>query len=103
MLDNLSEGRVILGIGRGLGRIEFAGFRAKMGESRQRFLEYAEALLQGLETGRIEYRGALYKQPPVAIRPAPFRSFRGRTYAASISPQSLDLSCRLGLGLLIIA
>ncbi len=103
VLDNLSEGRVILGIGRGLGRIEFQGFRAEMGESRQRFLEYAEALLQGLETGTIAYDGRLYHQPPVAIRPAPFRSFRGRTYAASISPQSLDLSCRLGLGLLIIA
>ena len=37
------------------------------------------------------------------MRPAPFRSFRERTYAASISPQSLELSCRLGLGLLIIA
>src|SRR6266404_1215392 len=97
VLDNLSEGRLVLGIGRGLGRIEFQGFRAEMGESRQRFLEYAEALLNGLETG------TLYRQPRVAVRPAPFRTFRGRTYAASISPQSLELSCRLGLGLLIIA
>jgi len=103
VLDNLSEGRLILGIGRGLGRIEFQGFRAEMGESRQRFLEYAEALLDGLETGTIGYQGKLYRQPRVAVRPAPYRSFRGRTYAASISPQSLEMSCRLGLGLLIIA
>jgi len=34
MLDNLSGGRVILGIGRGLARIEFDGFRADMNESR---------------------------------------------------------------------
>ncbi|MBT5203683.1 MAG: LLM class flavin-dependent oxidoreductase, partial [Gammaproteobacteria bacterium] len=27
MLDNLSNGRMILGIGRGLGRVEFDGFR----------------------------------------------------------------------------
>src|SRR5437763_10331596 len=53
VLDNLSDGRVILGIGRGLGRIEFAGFRAPMGESRERFTEYAHALLQGLETGTV--------------------------------------------------
>src|SRR6266536_517995 len=32
VLDNLSEGRLVLGIGRGLGRIEFQGFRAEMGE-----------------------------------------------------------------------
>ena len=57
VLDTLSNGRVILGIGRGLGRIEFRGFRLAMSESRSRFTEYAQAILQGLETGFIEYDG----------------------------------------------
>ncbi len=103
VLDHLSEGRVILGIGRGLGRIEFRGFRVAMGESRGRFTEYAQALLQGLETGFIEYQGEHFKQSRIAVRPAPIRSFRDRTYAASVSPQSLEIMCRLGVGLLIIA
>jgi alkanesulfonate monooxygenase SsuD/methylene tetrahydromethanopterin reductase-like flavin-dependent oxidoreductase (luciferase family) len=103
VLDNLSDGRVILGIGRGLGRIEYHGFRLDMGQSRGRFTEHAEALLQGLETGYIDYDGAFYKQPRIAVRPAPIRSFRNRAYAASISPQSLEIMCRLGVGLLIIA
>jgi len=103
VLDNLSDGRVILGIGRGLGRIEFRGFRATMSESRPRFTEYAQAIMQGLETGYIEYAGEFYNQPRVAIRPAPIRCFRDRTYAASVSPQSLETMCRLGIGLLIIA
>src|SRR5262249_39043024 len=103
VLDNLSDGRVILGIGRGLGRIEFRGFRAAMSESRPRFTEYAQAIMQGLETGYIEHAGEFYNQPRIAIRPAPIRSFRDRTYAASVSPQSLETMCRLGLGLLIIA
>ena len=50
--------------------------------------EYAEALLRGLETGVMEYAGKHYRQPPTAIRPAPFKSFRGRTYAAAVSPES---------------
>jgi alkanesulfonate monooxygenase SsuD/methylene tetrahydromethanopterin reductase-like flavin-dependent oxidoreductase (luciferase family) len=103
VLDHLSGGRVILGIGRGLGRIEFKGFRLNMGESRGRFTEYAQAILQGLETGHIEYHGEYLKQPKVAIRPAPIRSFADRTYAASVSPASLDIMSRLGIGLLIIA
>lgn len=103
VLDHLSGGRVILGIGRGLGRIEFRGFRVPMGESRQRFTEHAGAILQGLETGYIEFAGQTYNQPRVAIRPTPIRSFHGRTYAASVSPQSLEIMCRLGVGLLIIA
>jgi alkanesulfonate monooxygenase SsuD/methylene tetrahydromethanopterin reductase-like flavin-dependent oxidoreductase (luciferase family) len=103
VLDHLSDGRVILGIGRGLGRIEFRGFRVPMGQSRDRFVESAQAILQGLETGHIELVGAHVRQPRVAVRPAPIRSFADRTYAASVSPQSLEIMCRLGVGLLIIA
>src|SRR5690554_3720506 len=44
VLDHVSNGRTILGIGRGLGRVEFEAFRTPMGESRRRFNEYAEAL-----------------------------------------------------------
>src|SRR5260221_9818480 len=39
MLDHLSGGRFIFGIGRGLGRVEFEGFRVPMDESRGRFVE----------------------------------------------------------------
>lgn len=102
MLDNLSGGRMILGLGRGAGKIEFDGFRLDMGESRERFIEYAEAMLEGLESGVMRYDGKHYKQPPTAIRPAPFRSFRGRTYAAAVSPESAMIMARLGVGLLII-
>src|SRR5690554_4419927 len=41
MLDTMSGGRFILGIGRGLGRVEFEGFRVPMGESRERFVQAA--------------------------------------------------------------
>ena len=103
LLDHLSGGRSILGIGRGLGRIEFDGFRLEMGESRRRFSEYTEAILQALETGHLEYAGELYRQPRVAIRPAPLASFKGRTFASAISPQSMDLMAGLGVGLMVIA
>ncbi len=103
LLDHLSDGRVIFGMGRGLGRVEFTGFRLDMGQSRERFVEYAEAVMGALETGAIESDGRHYRQPATEIRPAPFRSFRGRTYAASVSPQSAEIMARLGVGILIIA
>src|SRR5207344_1593855 len=55
MLDNISGGRLILGLGRGAGKVEFDGFRLSMDESRQRFTECAEMLLAGLERGYCEY------------------------------------------------
>jgi alkanesulfonate monooxygenase SsuD/methylene tetrahydromethanopterin reductase-like flavin-dependent oxidoreductase (luciferase family) len=103
LLDHLSGGRAILGLGRGLGRIEFDGFRVEMGESRRRFTEYTTAILEALETGVIEYDGELYHQTRTEIRPRPMASFKGRTFASAISPQSMDLMAELGVGLMVIA
>jgi len=102
MLDNLSGGRLILGLGRGAGRVEFDGFRQKMDDSRRRFVESAEMVLGGLETGYCEYDGEFVKQPRAAIRPAPFKTFRGRTYVATVSPESIPIIAKLGVGLLVI-
>src|SRR5436309_2876906 len=57
VLDHVSGGRVILGLGRGLARAEFDGFRVPMAESRERFVEYAEAILDALETGEFANAG----------------------------------------------
>ncbi|MDG2303589.1 MAG: LLM class flavin-dependent oxidoreductase [Candidatus Binatia bacterium] len=76
MLDNMSGGRLILGLGRGLGRVEFEGFGVDMNTSRTRFVEYAEMLLRGLEDGFLEYDGEYLKQERREIRPRPFKSCR---------------------------
>jgi alkanesulfonate monooxygenase SsuD/methylene tetrahydromethanopterin reductase-like flavin-dependent oxidoreductase (luciferase family) len=102
MLDAISDGRMILGLGRGAGKVEFDGFRLPMDESRARFVESAEMLLRGLEQGYCEYDGRFIKQPRADIRPAPFKSFRGRTYAAAVSPESAPIMAKLGVGMLII-
>ena len=101
MLDHLSNGRLIVGLGRGLGKIEYDGFRIPMEEGRGRFVEYAQVLLEGLENGYLE-GGETLHQPKRHIRPAPFASFKGRTYAAAVSPESMDIMARLGVGLLVI-
>ena len=103
VLDHLSDGRAILGLGRGLGQKEFVAFRVPMGESRRRFKEYSAALLEALETGVMEFDGELYQQPPVAIRPDPLASFKGRTFASAVSPESMEIMARMGVGLLVIA
>ena len=49
MLDNLSDGRLILGLGRGTGKVEFDGFRTEMASARLRFKESTELVLNALE------------------------------------------------------
>ena len=92
VLDHLSEGRLILGMGRGLARSEFDGFGVEMGDSRRLFDLHAAELLDAFETGRI--RG-------VELRPAPLEPLRGRTYASSISPESAEVMARLGAGIML--
>jgi alkanesulfonate monooxygenase SsuD/methylene tetrahydromethanopterin reductase-like flavin-dependent oxidoreductase (luciferase family) len=102
VLDHMSDGRLIFGIGRGLGRVEFEGFGVNQEESRERFVESAQMILEGLETGVCEFDGKFVKQTRREIRPRPFKSFRGRTYAAAVSPESSEIMAKLGIGILII-
>ena len=104
MLDNLSDGRLILGLGRGAGKVEFDGFRLSMDESRARASSStARMLLEGLEQRLLRVR----RRSSSASRartsgPRPFKSFRGRTYAAAVSPESARIMAELGVGILII-
>src|SRR5437868_10982557 len=88
LLDHVSNGRVLFGMGRGLARCEYAGFGIPMDESRDRFDESARMVLAALETGFIEGGGPFFPQPRTPIRPAPARSFRDRTYCVAMSPAS---------------
>ena len=71
MLDITSGGRVIIGIGRGTGRIEFEGFGVAMPEARSRFAESADMILNGLEQGWVAYDGEYLKQPRKGSATAP--------------------------------
>src|SRR2546427_12475168 len=51
MLDTMSQGRFVFGIGRGLWRGEFEGFRGPMGQSRGRLIGGAGTSLRGLVQG----------------------------------------------------
>ena len=101
VLDLMSNGRFILGMGRGLGRIEFEGLRIPMSESRARFVESAEIVLRALETGVLEADGEYYQIPRRDLRPRPVKSFHNRLYAAAVSPESVKIMADVGAGILI--
>src|SRR5713101_1904383 len=95
LLDHLSDGRAVLGLGRGLSRREYAGFGADMSEARDRFNEAAAMIVQGLETGVVEASTTYYKQPRIEVRPRPFKSFKGRRYMVCVSPESFSVAAVL--------
>jgi|HubBroStandDraft_6_1064221.scaffolds.fasta_scaffold31991_1 alkanesulfonate monooxygenase SsuD/methylene tetrahydromethanopterin reductase-like flavin-dependent oxidoreductase (luciferase family) len=102
LLDNLSGGRFLFGMGRGLARSEYEGYRTEVETSRDRFAEYATMIMDGLETGFVEGHGQFVEQPRRQIRPTPLRGFRDRAYVASMSSEAMPLLATLGVGLKIV-
>lgn len=104
MLDHLSGGRLRFGMGRGLSRQEFEGFRGiRMEESRDRFDEAAAMVVNALDSGWIEGDGPFYPQARREIRPRPERSFADRLYAVAGSDESIDAAVRIKARMLMFA
>jgi alkanesulfonate monooxygenase SsuD/methylene tetrahydromethanopterin reductase-like flavin-dependent oxidoreductase (luciferase family) len=102
LLDNLSGGRLILGVGRGISRHEYEGFGLELESGRERFLAHARTVFEALESGWIEADDEFARIPRRELRPRPEHSLRGRIYAGAMSPEAMPLMARLGIGLLII-
>ncbi len=103
VLDHLSGGRFTLGLGRGVCEMEYDGMRIPLDESRERFDEIADIVLEALETGTIEEKPRkFYHMPTRDVRPKPFKSFKGRLVGAAGSVPSLPIMAGLGCGLLLV-
>lgn len=99
MLDQLTEGRFMLGLGRGLARREFDQFGISMDESRERYDEAAPLILEALETGVWpEHEGKYFKTPQAPLRPEPYSNeWRDtRLTQVAMSPDSGEQAAKLG-------
>lgn len=70
MLDQLSEGRLELGIGRGISPIEL-GFYGIGSEAQERYTEALDVVMQGLLTGRLNHAGKYYTFNDVPLELTP--------------------------------
>jgi alkanesulfonate monooxygenase SsuD/methylene tetrahydromethanopterin reductase-like flavin-dependent oxidoreductase (luciferase family) len=95
MVDAISGGRLLLGLGRGLSRKEYVPFRITLDQTRDRFDEAAPMIFEAVETGVIEGDGPYYPQPRAELRPRPAGSFRDRRYMVAGSPDSIVMAAKL--------
>jgi alkanesulfonate monooxygenase SsuD/methylene tetrahydromethanopterin reductase-like flavin-dependent oxidoreductase (luciferase family) len=103
LLDHLSKGRALFGIGRGLAKREYDTFGLDMNEARDRFDESADMLIRALETGVIEGDGKYFKQKRTELRPRPYASWKNRFYSVAMSSDSVPVVARLGAVMMTFA
>ena len=97
MLDIQAEGRFMLGFGRGLAREEYRAFGVDMTESRERFDESLEIILDILATGVAEYDTKYFKQSRTEIHPTPEHDFReDGFFAVAMTPDSAMAAAQSG-------
>ena len=101
LVDVLSEGRLLLGIGRGYQPPEFKGFGVPQEESSAMFQESFEILRRALSGEKFAYDGTYWQiQEETEIFPKPVQQPHPPFYLASISLRSIEVAGRLGMSLL---
>jgi alkanesulfonate monooxygenase SsuD/methylene tetrahydromethanopterin reductase-like flavin-dependent oxidoreductase (luciferase family) len=90
VLDQLSRGRVILGVGRGFRRPLFEAFGVRRAEKRERFEQVLEALFRA-------WRGEPIEPSGVRVSPLPAQRPHPPVWVAAFGPKALAQAAGLGL------
>jgi len=100
LVDVLSDGRLLLGLGRAYQPKEFAGFGMDPQESRARFNEGLEMLLGTFTQDQFSYQGQFWSCNDITLFPKPVQQPHPPLFIAAISEASYQLAADKGLAIL---
>ena len=97
MLDQLSRGRLEVGIGRGISAYELDFFDISVDQSRVMFREALDILLMGLRTGRVSYEGEYYTFKDVTLPLKPWQQPYPPLWYPTANPDSIRWIAQEGI------
>ncbi|HJO60682.1 MAG: LLM class flavin-dependent oxidoreductase [SAR202 cluster bacterium] len=101
LVDSISGGRLMLGVGRGYQPPEFQGFGIPQEDSSGMFQESIEILSRALKGTKFTYSGKYWSiEEPTEIYPKPIQSPHPPFYIASVTPRSLSVAAQYGMSLI---
>jgi alkanesulfonate monooxygenase SsuD/methylene tetrahydromethanopterin reductase-like flavin-dependent oxidoreductase (luciferase family) len=101
-LDQLSGGRLDLGVGKGYRHTEFAGFAIPPEEAEARFEEALEVLVRAWTSDeRFSHHGACWRYDDVVVEPPPFQRPHPPLWIPASSPASVRRVAERGANLLL--
>ena len=100
-LDNISRGRLDLGIGRSSFPTSYEGYNLPYGESRERFHEYLNVMRLAWTRERFSYEGRFYTFEDVCLIPKPYQKPHPPLRVAVTSRDNFPAIGRLGLPIFV--
>lgn len=97
MLDQLSNGRLELGVGRGASPYELAYYNVPFLESKHMFEESIEILRKGLRNPRLNHSGEKYVYRDVPMEVAPLQQPNPPFWFGAFSPPNAQFAGNLGM------
>ena len=94
MLDQLSGGRLEVGVGRGISPYELAHLNVNFLESREIFEESLKVIVEGLRERKISHRGERYKFAGAPIELAPKQKPNPPFWYGASTPEGLAFAAR---------
>jgi len=82
---------IICGVGRGLGRREYAGLGIDQNEARGRFDESLQVLKQLLGTGKCDFDGEFFKIHGLRLRPQPEKDLSANLWCAGGTAETVSI------------
>jgi len=101
LVDHLSDGRLVFGVGRSSFRDSYEGFNIDYEESRGRFLESLEIIQKAWADEPFSYQGEYYTVNNVSVVPKPFQQPGPPIRMAVESLDTFPLAGSLGLPIFI--
>ena len=99
MADQLSSGRLDVGLGRGYQPYEFARLGHDLSESRERFEEGVDILLESFKGRPFSYAGKHYVFEETQVLPVPQQQPRPPIWVVGQSAESIEATARRGFNL----
>ncbi|MGV9294736.1 LLM class flavin-dependent oxidoreductase [Amycolatopsis sp. NPDC003676] len=100
-LDQVTGGRVELGLGRAFLKCEYDGFGIPMTESRARFAEGVEIVLTALTGKEFAHSGRFFEFPELHVEPACVQDPPPVWVAAATTPETFEWAGRNGFNLMV--
>lgn len=103
MLDQMSGGRLMMGIGRGISPVEAGFFGVPAAEQQRRYFEATDVILKALQSDTLTFEGEFFSFDDVPMTLRPLQKPYPELWYASRTPESFEWAARAGANTVTLA